>query len=134
MTTIYTERGLKRVAFGLVFDFGEEEQLSFRAEGAFTDGKTVYIYDQLRGIGKPKPNGDIEVLLSDEISGGAEFDGKSFIYISNDNILRRYDIASGKNTVIYEGKADRYSLKADGEKVYFQSNGVDVVLDKEDLK
>ena len=134
LTTLYTERGLKRVAFGLVFDFGEEEQRRFSPEGAFTDGKTVYIYDQLRGIGKTKPNGDIEVLLSDEISGGVEFDGKSFIYISNDSLLRRYDIASGKNTVIYEGKADRYSLKADREKVYFQSGGVDVVLDKAELK
>ena len=133
LTTVYAEKGPKRIVFGLVFDFGEEE-LRFDPEGAFTDGKTIYIYDRFSGIAKPEPGGGLKVLLSDDTSRGLEFDGKAFYYISADDLLHKYDIASGKNTVIYEGKADTYSLKGDREKIYFQSDGIDVVLDKADMK
>lgn len=133
LTTVYARKGLKKVVFGLVFDFGENE-IYFDPDGAFTDGKTIFIYKRSSGIAKLELDGSLSFLVSDEINGGLEYDGKTFYYISKDNLLHKYDIASGKNTVIYEGEVTPDSLSADREKVYFQSYGTEVVLDKADLK
>lgn len=131
LTTVYAEKGLKKIVFGLAFDFGEDE-IYFSPNGAFTDGKTTFVYNELSGIAKVEFDGSLRFLVSDDVSSGLEYDGKAFYYISADNLLHKYDIASGKNTVIYEGEVTPYSLKADREKVYFQSYGKDVILDKAD--
>ncbi|MDE6579510.1 MAG: DUF5050 domain-containing protein [Ruminiclostridium sp.] len=133
LTTVYAEKGLKKIVFGLAFDFGEDE-IYFSPNGAFTDGKTIFVYDECSAIAKVELDGSLSFLVSDDVSSGLEYDGKAFYYISMDNLLHKYDIASGKNTVIYEGEVTSYSLNADREKVYFQSYGTEVILDKADLK
>lgn len=131
LTTIYAAPGLKKVVFGLVFDFGDEER-RFSADGAFTDGKNIFVYDWHNGIAKPKANGDLHILVSDDTSSGLEFDGKAFYYISPDGILHKYDLASRKNTAIYEN-VERYTLDGDADHLYFRSRGENVELDKKAL-
>ena len=135
LTTIYSEKGSKRIVFGLAFDFAEDhEEFMFSPNGAFTDGKTTFIYNESSGIARLRFDGSLEFLVSDDFSGGLEYDGKALYYISSDNMLHKYDIEKGKDNVIYDKEIVRYSLKGDRDKLYFQSYGMEVVLDKVDLK
>lgn len=130
LNVVYERKGTGRKVFGLIYDEDEADEIIFDPEGAFTDGKTVFVYDWYSGIAKVGFDGSLNFLVSDDISGGLEYDGKAFYYISNDNLLHKYDIGSDKNTVIYEGEVIPYSLKADREKIYFKSCGKEVILNK----
>lgn len=136
LTTLYsTKGGSKRIVFGLAFDLAEDhEEFMFSPNGAFTDGKTTFIYNESSGIAKLRFDGSLEFLVSDDFSGGLEYDGKALYYISSDNMLHKYDIEKGKDIVIYDKEIVRYSLKGDRDSLYFQSYGMEIVLDKADLK
>lgn len=132
LSTIYEYETMDKVVFGLMFDFGDED-IFFKARGAFTDGKSVYIYDQNNGVAKLGLDGKPRLLFTDRTSFGLEYDGSAFYYISQDEKLHRFELSSGKNTVIFESAADRITLDGDAEFLYFQSYGKNIKLDKRTL-
>lgn len=132
LSTIYEYETIDKIVFGLMFDFGDED-IFFKARGAFTDGKSVYIYDQNTGVAKLGLDGKPRLLFTDRTSFGLEYDGSAFYYISQDEKLRRFDLSSGKNTVVFEGTADRYTLDGDADFLYFQSYGREIKLEKSSL-
>lgn len=132
LSAVYENSGMKKVVFGLMFDFGDED-IRFRPEGAFTDGRTTYVYDISSGIARLGLDGKPQLLFTDNTSFGLEFDGSSFYYISQDEKLHKFDMSSGKNNVIFDGAADRFTLDGDSEFLYFQSYGTDITLDKSSL-
>ena len=129
LSPVYEYATMSKVVFGLMFDFGDED-IRFRPRGAFTDGKTVYIYDQNTGVAKLGLDGKTRLLFTDRTTFGLEYDGSAFYYISQDEKLHKFDTLSGKNTVIFDGTADRFTLDGDSDFLYFQSYGEFVKLDK----
>ncbi len=129
LSTVYENSGMEKVVFGLMFDFGDED-IRFRPGGAFTDGKTVYIYDKLTGVARLGLDGKPQMLFTDDTSFGLEYDGGAFYYISQDEKLHKFDLGDRKNTVISDGSADRYTLDGDTEFLYFKSYGEEKKLYK----
>lgn len=132
LSTVYENSGMEKIVFGLMFDFGDED-IRFRPGGAFTDGRTTYVYDTVSGVAKLGLDKKIQLLFTDNTSFGLEYDGRSFYYISQDEKLHKFDLASGKNTVVFDGAADRYTLDGDSEFLFFQSYGGEIKLKKSSL-
>lgn len=132
LSTVYENSGMEKVVFGLMFDFGDEDT-RFRPRGAFTDGMTTYVYDTVSGVAKLGLDGKLQLLFTDNTSFGLEYDGRSFYYISQDEKLHKFDLLSGKNTIVFDGAVDRFTLDGDSEFLYFQSYGVEIKLEKSSL-
>lgn len=132
LSTIYENSGMEKVVFGLMFDFGNED-IRFRPDGAFTDGKTVYVYDRQSGVAKMGLDGKPQLLFTDDTSFGLEYDSRAFYYISQDEKLHKFDLSNGKNTIVFDGAADRFTLGGDIDFLYFQSYGKFVKLDKKSM-
>lgn len=132
LSTVYRESGMKKIVFGLMFDFGDEE-IRFHPEGVFTDGETVYLCDENVGVAKLGLDGKSKLLFTDNTSFGLEYDGNAFYYISQDEKLHKFDLSSGKNNVIFDGAADRFTLDGDTDFLYFWSYGEFVKFDKKTL-
>lgn len=132
LSTVYENSGMEKVVFGLMFDFGDED-IRFRPGGAFTDGRATYVYDVTSGVARLGLDGKPHLLFTDNTSFGLEFDGSSFYYISQDEKLHKFDMSSGKNNVIFDGTADRFTLDGDSEFLYFKSFGAEIKLEKSSL-
>lgn len=134
LTTVYKYGDTKKILFGLIYGGGDDFIDFFSPEGAFSDGETIYVYNTHSGIARVDPDGGLTFVVTDNTSSGIEFDGKSIYYIAPDSILHKCDVRSGKNTVIYDGDAEPYTLSADWDYLYFKSDGKDMKLDKETLE
>ena len=132
LSTVYENSGMEKVVFGLMFDFGDED-IRFRPGGAFTDGRATYVYDTISGVARLGLDGKPQLLFTDNTSFGLEYDGKAFYYISQDEKLHKFDLSSGKNTIVFDGAADRFTLDGDSEFLYFQSYGAEIKLEKSSL-
>lgn len=122
--SLYKTTGIQKYVLGLAFDYGDENT-NFDFDGAFSDGNTIYLYNSYRGVAKLGSDKKPHIILSDDISFGLTFDGKAFYYISQDEKLHKFDIKSATNEIIYEGKADGYSVFGDENYIYFKSDKVE---------
>lgn len=123
-------RTADKLLFGLAFSYNSMEIISATAYPSYilSDDNDVLFIDIDEGLFKILPDKNIKCLIADNIENGFAYDEKYFIYVTNDGILKQYEIKSGKTEILTDKTVTPYTLKVTKEDVTFESDGEKVSL------
>ncbi|MBP3921777.1 MAG: hypothetical protein J6D27_02310 [Ruminiclostridium sp.] len=129
--TLYeSTRTADKLLFGLAFSYNSMEIISATAYPSYilSDDNDVLFIDIDEGLFKILPDKNIKCLIADNIENGFAYDGKYFIYITNDGILKQYEIKSGKTEILTDKTVTPYTLKVTKEDITFESDKEKVTI------
>ncbi len=125
-------RTADKLLFGLAFSYSSMEIISATAYPSYilSDDNDVLFIDIDEGLFKILPDKNIKCLIADNIENGFAYDGKYFIYITNDGILKQYEIKSGKIEILTDKTVTPYTLKVTDADISFESDGEKVTISR----
>ena len=129
--TLYeSTRTADKLLFGLAFSYNSMEIISATAYPSYilSDDNEVLFIDIDEGLFKILPDKNIKCLIADNIENGFAYDGKYFIYVTNDGILKQYKIKSGKTEILTDKTVTPYTLKVTKEDITFESDKEKVTI------
>ncbi len=131
--TLYeSTRTADKLLFGLAFSYNSMEIISATAYPSYilSDDNDVLFIDIDEGLFKILPDKNIKCLIADNIENGFAYDGKYFIYVTNDGILKQYEIKSGKTEILTDKTVTPYTLKVTKEDITFESDKEKVTISR----
>lgn len=119
----------KKVFFGLAFSFEQfEAELSIHPDFVFSNDKDVFFSDQSKGVFKIMPDKTAKNIIADEVRYDVVYDGEYIFYVTNDGILKQYEIKSGKTVTVSDKTVTPYTLKVTKEDITFESDKEKVTI------
>lgn len=113
-------QSVEKIIFGLAFS--SERTVKERGLSPcyiFSNDRDVFFIDDDKGIFKIMPDKTAKNIIADKIEYDVAYDGEYFFYITNDGILKQYEIKSGRTEILAENVIP-YTVKVTKEDITFE--------------